>query len=58
MGDAKLVLNQMIEEYKVQDDSQKRGDDFTIVQKISEIRKEFEEEWEPIFSSAEVPINP
>ena len=58
MGDARLVLNQMIEEYKVQDDSKKRGDDFTIVQKISEIRKEFEKEWEPRFSSSEVPINP
>ena len=58
VGDARLVLNQMIEEYKVQDDSKKREDDFTIVQKISEIRKEFEEEWEPRFSSMEVPINP
>ena len=58
VGDARLVLNQMIEEYKVQDDSKKRGDDFAIVQKISEIRKEFEKEWEPRFSSAEVPINP
>jgi len=58
VGDARLVLNQMIEEYKVQNDSKKRGDDCTIVQNISEIRKEFEEEWEPRFSSAEVPINP
>ena len=58
IGDAKIVLRQMIEEVKRQLGEQGRGDVNRVVDRISQIREEWMAEWEPHFSSNEVPISP
>jgi thiamine pyrophosphate-dependent acetolactate synthase large subunit-like protein len=58
VGDAKIVLRQMIEEVKRQLGEQGRGDVNRVVDRISQIREEWMAQWEPHFSSNEVPISP
>ena len=58
IGDAKLVLRQMIEEYRRQDGVKARGDGNGAVQRVAAIRDQFVAEWEPCFTSDEVPISP
>ena len=58
IGDAKIVLRQMIEEVKRQLGEKGRGDVNNAVDRISQIREEWMAEWEPHFSSNEVPISP
>lgn len=58
IGDAKVVLRQMIEEVKRQVGAEGRGDVNGVVDRIAAIRQEFMATWEPHFTSSEVPISP
>lgn len=58
VGDAKVVLRQMIEEVKRQLGEAGRGDVNGVVDRIAAIRQEFMAEWEPHFTSNETPISP
>ena len=58
VGDAKLVLRQMIEEVKRQLGEAGRGDVNGVVDRVAAIRQEFMAEWGPHFISDEMPISP
>jgi acetolactate synthase-1/2/3 large subunit len=58
VGDAKLVLRQLIEEAKRQLGEQGRGDVHGVRDEIDNIRTEFMATWGPRLTSDEVPINP
>ena len=58
VGDAKVVLRQMIEEVKRQLGEQGRGDVNGVVDRIAKIRNEWLAEWKPHFTSNEMPISP
>lgn len=58
VGDARLVLGQMMEEYRRQDGPKTRGDGNGIAQRIAAVAAEFAAQWEPHFTSAEVPVSP
>ena len=57
IGDAKLVLRQMIEEAKRQTDGKGR-DPNGVAEEISKVREAFMAEWGPNFTSDEVPLSP
>ena len=58
VGDAKLVLRQMIEELKRQTSENGRDDVNDVVTRVATVRNEYEAEWEPHFTSDETPISP
>ena len=58
VGDAKLVLQQLIEEAKSQLGEHGRGDVHGVKEKISEIKAEFMKEWGPRLNSDETPMSP
>tara|TARA_Y100000588_G_C14257684_1_gene926251 strand:- start:5 stop:1642 length:1638 start_codon:yes stop_codon:yes gene_type:complete len=58
VGDAKIVLEQMIEEAKRQLGEQGRGDVNGVVDEIAKVREVWMEQWSPLLTSDEVPINP
>ena len=58
VGDAKLVLQQLIEEAKSQLGEHGRGDVNGVRDKISEIKEEFMKEWGPRLNSDETPMSP
>ncbi len=58
VGDAKLVLQQLIEEAKSQLGEHGRGDIHGVKEKISEIKAEFMKEWGPRLNSDETPMSP
>jgi acetolactate synthase-1/2/3 large subunit len=58
VGDAKLVLRQLIEEARRQLGEQGRGDVHGVRDEIANIRTEFMATWGPRLTSDEVPINP
>ncbi|PKB61035.1 MAG: hypothetical protein BZY79_05845 [SAR202 cluster bacterium Casp-Chloro-G4] len=58
IGDAKIVLQQMIEEVKRQLGAEGRGDVTGVRAEIQKIREEFMAVWGPNFTSDEVPISP
>ena len=58
VGDAKLVLLQMIEEIRRQVGDQGRNDSSDIRGEISKLRKAWLSKWEEKFTSDEIPINP
>ena len=58
VGDAKVVLRQMIEEVKRQVDEHGRGDVNGVVDEIRDVRRSWMAEWGPRLSSNEVPISP
>jgi len=58
VGDAKLVLQQLIEETKSQLGEHGRGDVNGVREKISEIKDEFMKEWGPRLNSDETPMSP
>ena len=58
IGDAKIVLRQLIEEAKRQTDGHGRGDVNGAVEEIAGVRKAFMAEWGPRLDSDEVPISP
>ena len=58
IGDAKLVLRQMIEEVKRQVGEHGRGDVAGVADEIARVKKVFMDEWGPRLTSDEVPISP
>jgi thiamine pyrophosphate-dependent acetolactate synthase large subunit-like protein len=58
VGDAKLVLQQLIEEAKSQLGEHGRGDVHVELEKISIIKEEFMKEWGPRLNSDETPMSP
>ncbi|MQG66522.1 MAG: thiamine pyrophosphate-requiring protein [SAR202 cluster bacterium] len=58
VGDAKLVLQQLIEETKSQLGEHGRGDVHGVKEKISIIKEEFMKEWGPRLNSDETPMSP
>ncbi len=57
VGDARLVLRQMIEEAKRHLGEDGRGEN-GVAAEIGRIRTAWMEQWEPLFISDEVPLNP
>lgn len=58
LGDAKLVLKQMIDEVKSRLGEEGRGEDKALHQEIASLREEWLNEWMPKLTSNEVPVNP
>jgi thiamine pyrophosphate-dependent acetolactate synthase large subunit-like protein len=58
VGDAKLVLRQLIEETKSQIGEHGRGDVHGVRDEISKIKNEFITEWGPRLNSDETPMSP
>ncbi len=57
LGDAKLVLRQLIDEVKDAQGGQARGGD-SVTSEIAAIKKEWLDEWMPRLTSDDVPISP
>ena len=58
VGDAKLVLKQMIEEYKRQNGTKPLSNSNKVTQLIEKLRNQFYAEWNPRLNSDEVPLSP
>jgi thiamine pyrophosphate-dependent acetolactate synthase large subunit-like protein len=58
IGDARLVLAQLIEEVKQQLGPQDRKNDQRTAREIDTIKKEWLKEWMPRLTSSEIPLNP
>ncbi len=58
VGDAKLVLQQLIEEAKSQLGEHGRGDVHGVKENIVKIKDEFMKEWGPRLNSDETPMSP
>ena len=58
IGDAKLVLRQLIDEVKEQIGPSGKKDNSAVVKEIAAVRDEWLKEWMPKLTSDEVPINP
>ncbi len=58
IGDAQLVLAQLIEEVRKQTGRDGRRGDGAVAQEVGRVKGEWLEEWMPRLTSDEVPINP
>ena len=58
VGDAKIVLRQLIEEVKRQIGEHGRGDEKGVVDEIRKLKEAFISEWSPRLNSDEIPISP
>ena len=58
IGDAKVVLRQMIDEVKRQVGDHGRGDVHRVVEEIKKVRAQWMAEWGPRLTSNEVPVSP
>ncbi len=58
IGDAKLVLRQLIEEVKRQVGSGGKQKNGAVIKEIKIIKEEWLTEWMPLLTSDEIPINP
>ena len=58
VGDAKLVIQQLIDEVKKQAGPDGRRGDGSVEAEIKRVKDEWLEEWMPLLTSDEVPINP
>ena len=58
IGDAKLVLRQMIEEFKQVFGENKHPNAETAFNQINKLREEFYNEWNPRLNSDEIPLSP
>ena len=58
VGDAKLILRQLLEEMKRQSGLQGRPVDHTLHQEIEEAKRKWLDQWMPKLTSSEVPLNP
>ena len=58
VGDAKLVLTQLLEELKLQSGSQGRPVDQSLIDEIGAVKQDWLNHWMPKLTSDEVPINP
>ena len=57
IGDTKLTLHALIEEFKIQGHKKKIDEVAQIKEEIKELKKQWMEEWDPILNSDEVPLN-
>ena len=58
VGDAKLVLAQLLEEMKLQLGREGRATDQSLIDEIAAVKQEWLDHWMPKLTSGEVPINP
>jgi acetolactate synthase-1/2/3 large subunit len=58
VGDAKLVLQQLIEEVRKQVGPDGKGDDGSVTAEVKRVKDEWLAEWLPLLTSDEAPINP
>ncbi len=58
IGDARLVLRQLIEEAQRQAGPDGRKDNGQVAAAVKQVKDEWLAEWMPLLTSAEVPINP
>jgi thiamine pyrophosphate-dependent acetolactate synthase large subunit-like protein len=58
LGDAKLILRQLLEEMKRQSGLQGRPVDHALHQEIEEAKRKWLDQWMPKLTSSEVPLNP
>ena len=58
IGDAKIVLRQLIDEAKRQLGPASKKDSAAVIEEIKILKDEFMKEWEPRLASDEIPINP
>ena len=58
IGDARLVLESVIEEVKRQTNGAGSGKDGTVAEEVQAVKREWLDEWMPQLTSDEVPINP
>ena len=58
IGDARLVVNQLIEEVRMQLGAEGKKGDGAVAAEIKQIKDEWLGEWMPRLTSGEVPINP
>ena len=58
VGDARLVIQQLIDEVKKQAGGDGRRGDGSVEAEIKRVKDEWLEEWMPLLTSDEVPINP
>jgi thiamine pyrophosphate-dependent acetolactate synthase large subunit-like protein len=58
IGDARLVLRQLIDEVKEQIGPEGRKGDDTVAREVKAVKDEWLKEWMPKLTSDEVPINP
>ena len=58
VGDAKLVLAQLLEELKLQAGPRRPPADESLIEEIRSVKQEWLDRWMPKLSSDEVPINP
>jgi len=58
IGDAKLVLQQLIDEVKKEVGPEGKKDNTAVAQEIKAVKEEWIKEWMPKLTSDEVPINP
>ena len=58
VGDAKLILTQLLEEMKHQSGSQGRAPDQVLHDEIKQAKQKWLDQWMPKLTSTEVPLNP
>ena len=58
IGDARLVLQQLIEEVHKQAGPEGQKDNGAVIAEVKKVKDEWLEEWMPLLESDEVPINP
>ena len=58
IGDAKIVLRQLVAEAKLQLGSEGKKDPAKVIKEIRALKDEFMKEWGPRLDSNEIPINP
>jgi len=58
LGDARLVLRQLIDELRKQAGEAGRKDDGSVAREVQRVQEEWLSEWMPLLTSDEVPINP
>ena len=58
LGDAKLILRQLLEEMKRQSGSEGRPVDQALHQEIKDAKQKWLDQWMPKLTSSEVPLNP
>ena len=58
VGDARLVLGQILEELKLQGAAQRPPADQSLIEEIRTVKREWLDQWMPKLTSDEVPINP
>jgi acetolactate synthase-1/2/3 large subunit len=58
VGDAKLVLRQLVDEVKERIGGDRRGGNDVVAREVKKVKDEWMKDWMPKFTSDEIPINP